>query len=120
MLRTLNKGNLTQVATISVAACISLGLAYGLLTAPICWRCWSYGTHTKPFSRRIGEIMVTDSKGVRTRARWFCGHCTRAWKPEVPWIDDPPDFGDTPRKAWPWKGQTDVLIFVENGRFTRD
>ncbi len=123
MLRTLNKGSLTQVAMISVAACIFLGLAYGVLTAPICWRCWSHGTHAREFDRRIAEIVAYDSKDVRTLKRWVCEHCKRAWKPGVPWIDDPPNFEEVCASnfytyPWPWSGRTSLEIYVPNGRLT--
>ncbi len=118
MLKTTRKGSLTQLALITGVACLCLGLAYGLLTAPICWQCWSHGTHA-----RIGEILVHDSKdekGHRTLMRWWCDHCLRAWKPGVPWIDDPPNFKTDLLSGghmhWPWKGSTELVIDVPNGR----
>jgi hypothetical protein len=83
----------------------------------ICWQCGRADSYAKNFGERIGQIIVYDSKNVPTKMRWWCPHCKRAWKAEVPWIDDPPNFMDRlSRHDWPWAGRIELQIFVENGR----
>ncbi len=85
MLKASRKTNLTHLALLTGKTFLCLGLTYGLLAAPICWRCLSCGT--QKISHRLVRVRNSESIDVIARVLWWCRYCKRAWDPEVPWAD---------------------------------
>lgn len=83
------KGSWTQVALVTVLACLCLGGIYGFLEGGLCWGCWKSDA---------SEFQQWFEPWDARPACWYCDRCGRLWEAGTPW------------RKMNWRGKMNILI----------